>query len=360
MKVLFLTLYSHNFPSTYFRVYQYLPYLKKAGIKYKIYPAIPEEWEETYYKGRKWKKIIFEAMGVGKRVKELISSLEYDVIFLQKGITPANFRDLERVLFLFNTNVIYDFDDAVYIAPPQEFRNKFFACFQDKKQVEKIIRKVKLVVAGNAHLARYAEKFNKEIKILPTPIDTDKYEVKEYKLAEKVVIGWSGSQSTNKYLNSIAPIISKLAKNMPHVLRIMSNSMKGIDKGLFSPAEVEFISWSREREAEVIRSFDIGVMPLEDDEWSRGKCGLKALQYMASGVPVVASPVGVNQEIIQDGINGFLANTADEWEDKLWCLLKESKKRKEFGLKGRETVEARYSLKVNAPRLIEILREVAT
>ncbi len=359
MKVLFLTLYSRNFPSTYFRVYQYLPYLERAGIKYRICPAIPEEWEITYYKGKKWGKMIFEARGVGKRVKESISGLQYDVIFLQKGITPANFRGLERLLFLFNANVIYDFDDAVYIAPPQEFRNKLFSCLQDKKQVEKIIRRVRLVIAGNTHLARYAEEFNKKVRIIPTPIDTDRYRVREYRPGKRVIIGWSGSQSTNKYLNTIAPIISKLAIKTPHVLRIMSNSMKGIDGKLFSPAEIEFVPWSREKEAEVIRSFDIGVMPLEDDEWSRGKCGLKALQYMASGVPVVASPVGVNREIIEDGVNGFLANTEDEWEDKLDLLLEEGKKRKEIGLKGRETVEKSYSLKVNAPSLIKTLREVA-
>ena len=139
----------------------------------------------------------------------------------------------------------------------------------------------------------------------------------------------------------------------------MSNSLEGIDKKIFSPVEIEFIHWGREKEVEVIRSFDIGIMPLEDDEWSRGKCGLKALQYMAVGIPVVASPVGVNKEIIQDGINGYLADTSQEWEDKLKLLLEEEKRRRDIGLKGRETVENHYSLKVNAPRLIKALKEVA-
>ena len=359
MKLLFLTLYSENFPSTWFRVYQYLPYLKKKGIDFKVYPAVPPKWEKYYFGRNKSIQLFFFLGEVLKRMRDITLSSNWEIVFLQKGLTQVNFKGLDKLLFSIHSKVVFDFDDAVYSGPAQKFNHSLLSSLQDFRQVDNFLKHSRIVIAGNRHLAEYARKYNPHTKVIPTPIDTEKYTLKKFKIHQKeVIVGWSGSSSTNQYLNLLAGVLSQLAKKYPIKLRIMSNSLKNIHREKFHPLEIEFAQWKREREIEVIKSFDIGIMPIENDEWSKGKCGLKALQYMAVGVPCVISPVGVNKEIVEDGKNGFLAQEEREWEEKLSSLIENPALRKEFGVKGREKVEEKYSVRKNAPELISTLEGI--
>ena len=168
------------------------------------------------------------------------------------------------------------------------------------------------------------------------------------------MVGWIGTPTTATYLKSLGPTLSRLAPQHPYVLRV-SGSGQPIE---FSGVTTVNERWTLEREVELFNTCDIGVYPLNDDEWAKGKCGFKAIQFMACGVPVVAADVGVNRDIIQDGVNGFLASTEQEWDEKLGRLLADAALRQRIGAAGRKTIEERYSLAVNAPRLASLLREV--
>jgi glycosyltransferase involved in cell wall biosynthesis len=196
---------------------------------------------------------------------------------------------------------------------------------------------------------------NPNVTVIPTTIDTDKYLPESSKPESPTpVIGWSGSFSTVQHLNILRAPLRRLAAREKFRLRIV-----GVSDYRLDGVEVEALPWRSRTEIEDLRVIDIGMMPLPDDDWSRGKCGLKALQYMALGIPTICSPVGVNSEIIQDGVNGFLASTADEWIEKLTTLLHSAELRKRFGLAGRRTVEAKYSARSQVPRVLEVFKSVA-
>ena len=207
-------------------------------------------------------------------------------------------------------------------------------------------------MAGNEFLADYARANTENVTIIPTTIDTDKYEfIERTDNPEIVTIGWSGSFSTIQHLDTIRNVLQELAKTEKFRLRVIGTpeyQLPGVD--------VEAIQWRSETELDDLRHIDIGLMPLPDDNWSKGKCGLKALQYMALGVPSICSPVGVNSTIIRDGENGFLAESKAEWVEKIKQLIHSPELRRKLGRAGRETVEREYSAKIVAPKVLEVFR----
>jgi glycosyltransferase involved in cell wall biosynthesis len=209
-------------------------------------------------------------------------------------------------------------------------------------------------MVGNSYLAEYAGQFNPHVTIVPTTIDTEKYEVRQNKPADTPVIGWTGSFSTIQHLDTLRGALQKLAEREKFRLRVI-----GTQDYRLEGVEVEAIRWRSESELEDLCPIDIGVMPLPNDAWSKGKCGLKALQFMAVGIPTICSPVGVNTEIIHDGQNGFIAGTEQEWVDKMGLLLRSVDLRNQLGLAGRATVEQKYSAIAQAPRVYEVLESIA-
>ena len=219
-----------------------------------------------------------------------------------------------------------------------------------------IIRSADHVIAGNDYLASYAERYNRSVTTIPTCVDTDRFVPRAdgARTATPPVIGWIGSPTTAIYIADLAPVLRRVAETDAFVARI---------SGAGAPIEMpgvrmENARWSLDDEVRLFNTCDIGVYPLTDDEWSRGKCGFKAIQFMACGVPVVASAVGVNREIIQDGVNGFLASGEAEWVDKIRRLLNDATLRRRMAEAGRRTVERSYSLHVHAPALASTLRNV--
>lgn len=358
MRVLFLTLYPDNAPSSRFRIYQYRPYLEKQNIHCSIEPVLPRKLFLTLYNRTDiFRRLIFHNLELLSRLKSILTSNRFNLVVVQKGLTSINLRGLEQLLSISNNKIIFDFDDAVFGLT--QFLPSCFRFLQDARQVERLIGISNLVIAGNKYLADFATQFNHSVCVLPTPIDTDMYRPNLSKNDNrKVTIGWSGSMGTNFYANYLIPILNKLTESFSFKFKIISNNLEGFHLGkLDKKIEFEFSTWQHQTEVTDLQSIDIGTMPLNNDTWSKGKCGLKALQFMALSIPVICSPVGVNTEIIKSGINGFLASSEEEWIDKLTLLIKDASLRKILGKAGRETVEEKYSLKVNAPKLKQILEK---
>jgi glycosyltransferase involved in cell wall biosynthesis len=219
-----------------------------------------------------------------------------------------------------------------------------------------MMKRVDFVIVGNQFLKSEVLAFHPNVEVIPTSIDLSHYSLKEGIHQEgPITIGWLGSSSTLKYLKSLLPAFEKLYQEYPHF------QIKMVCDQFLESDHVPMIKkrWSSEEEESDLKSFDIGVMPLSDDLWSRGKCGLKLLQYYGVGLPAVCTPVGVNRDIVEHGVNGFWAHTPEEWTTYLKRLMEEEALRKEMGFKGRKKVEAGYSYEVNAPKILKVLRTVS-
>lgn len=275
------------------------------------------------------------------RIKDILSVGKYDLYVFEHQAFPYIPVLLERLAQKLNPNMLLEFDDAIYLT------------LLHKKKIPRLIRMSRHIVVGNNFLRDYVLQFNPKVTVIPTVLDTDRYQPKkDYRAHGKLNIGWVGLAYNLPYLQELKEMLQKLRKEVgKFVLTVISS--RGFE---LNGVEVIFKQWSYDNEVQGIRSLDIGIMPLADDEWAKGKCGLKVLQYMACGVPVVASPVGVNREIINDGENGFLAATDGEWLEKLSLLARDEALRRRLGQKGRETVEKHYSLRIWGPRVARLYK----
>ncbi|MBI4707543.1 MAG: glycosyltransferase [Candidatus Omnitrophica bacterium] len=350
MKILFLTLYPGLQPSTRFRILQFLPYLG-PDTKYAIRPVVPE-WVFRRFYGKKSfiEKAVFHLFEFFTRLKDIVFSFKYDVVFLQKSIATINYRGLHCLLSLFSKNLIVDFDDAVTISPVTEVKLFPWVIFQDRKQIYKIVSLAKAVIVGNQRLSDDISEFNRNIFIIPTPVDTEYWSVNADKYRKKDVINilWSGNQSGHELLKICYPALLKLRERRSFKIVILSDGDSSMVRKFLPEIDFNFIKWDTKTEKKVFFDADIGIMPVYDTLWNRRKCAFKALLYMASGIPVVSSPVGVVTSFIKDSENGFIANTSQDWENKLEKLILSESLRKTVGLSGRDTVENSFSLIKNA------------
>lgn len=327
MKIGFLVL-DLDGPSTRYRVLQYLPYFKKKGWETQIH-VLPKRMVE--------------------RIRLFPILVHVDVVFLQKRL--LNFWNY-YLLRKYAKQLVFDFDDAIMFR--DSLKGEFNSFFRRKR----FIRSVKhsdLVIAGNCYLQRQAMDYNDHVCVIPTPIDMERYSPKTYTQNPAIVtLGWIGSRSTLFYLEKIKHVLESVFERYPNVrLKIVSDRF-------FEGNRIPIIEkvWKYEEEIEDLHSFDIGLMPLTDDPWSKGKCGFKLLQYMAVGVPAICSPVGVNQEIVKHGVNGFLADSDEQWIESLSLLIEDSLLREKMGKEAIKTVEKDFALEVWASRLLTILNNL--
>jgi hypothetical protein len=291
--------------------------------------------------------------GMVGRLKILNSLRHYDLIVLQKKLFGfLQFSLMRRA----NSNIIFDLDDAVMfheVERGEPLSGKFFGRFSHTASGSAG------VIAGNSYLAEFARaaRFKKGttdegVIVLPTPVDTDMAAVKDYnKETERVVVGWIGTKGNLAHLKSITKPLEKFFQSCPGArLIVVSDAAPDI-----SGIPMEFNRWSADREQDDLHSFDIGIMPLIDNMWTRGKGGFKLLQYMAAGLSAIASPVGINRDIIRHGESGFLAGSEQEWVDSLLTLARDRERREQMGRRGREIVEREYSLKEYNRRLAEFI-----
>jgi glycosyltransferase involved in cell wall biosynthesis len=340
-----------------FRVMQYVPALEQAGFSVTIAPFFDAAFFDLVYRpGRYVEKCGAFVRQTVERLKLLMTRGRYDAFFIYREAYPFGPALFEALLsHAAGRPIVYDFDDAIFLSNSSD-ANRFASVLKYPQKVAAIIRRSALVLAGNEYLANYARAYNPAVTVLPTCVDTSVFVPRRAPRAagDAPVIGWIGTPTTATYLKSLGPSFARLAARHSFVLRV-SGSGEPLE---FAGVKTANEPWSLEREVGLFNTCDIGVYPLKDDEWAKGKCGFKAIQFMACGVPVVAAAVGVNRSIIQDGVNGFLASSEREWNDKIGRLLGDAELRHRLGAAGRRTIESRYSLAVNAPALVTKLREV--
>lgn len=335
MKILFLTLGDEVVPSSRTRVYQFLPHLMKEGIGFKVLSC--GSAINTIY----------------ALLRFLIFAPFYDIVFVQKVLLPVYY---QKVLRFLNRNIVFDFDDAIYtydyVFSDME-KNRVEEVYRPR--LEGMLRISRLVTIENEETAAYAASCCKNVFKITGPIDTDRYSPRKPKISSngKVTLGWIGSSTTTPYVEEMLPCFKTLLMKFSNV-EIKLIGAKSFDT---NNMPVRFVNWSLSTEVVELEDFDIGIMPLPDNEWTRGKGGYKLLQYMAMGIPAVASPVGINNELIREGMNGFLATSEEEWLDKLALLIKDKDLREYMGKRGREIAEEELSFYHYTPLLIGELRK---
>jgi len=272
----------------------------------------------------------------------LFRASRYDIVFVQREAFMLGTTFFEKH-FAKKTRLIFDFDDSIWLQNVSN-ANRMFSFFKNADKTRKLIEIADLVIAGNNYLADYARQYNKKVFIIPTTIDTQEYSPANKKKNEKICIGWSGSITTIPHLKTQMGALRKIKEKYGDKIYF-----KIIGDGDFTDRELNIrgLTWKKENEVTELLEFDIGIMPLPDNEWGKGKCGLKGLQYMALEIPTIMSSVGVNSEIIADGQNGFLAYSTEEWVTKMSMLIESTELRQEIGKKGRQTVLDKYSVIAN-------------
>lgn len=351
-RVLYLTRYGAKGASSRYRSLQYLPYLATQGFEITVAPLFDDQYLSNVY-ARKRRSITAVASSLAHRLARMVASRRYDVVWLEKELCPYLPAILETVLIRSGAPLVVDYDDAIFHNYDQH-PNPLVRGLLGRK-IDKIMRSATVVVAGNAYLAKRATDAGaKRVEILPTVVDADRFAYAAAPQNDVFTIGWIGSPITTRYLEQFRPVLAAACAGGR--ARFVAVGAAELD---WPDVPVEVQGWSEATEVGQLQRFDIGIMPLPDSPWERGKCGFKLIQYMACGRPVVGSPVGVNSQIIQDGINGYLASSEDQWLGAFERLRENAALRQQMGVEGRRIVESRYSIQVAAPKLAEILASFA-
>ena len=350
MRVLALVPHPTLGPSSRLRVGQYVPYLAEQGIDMQISSFIDDAtYRYLYEPGHTVPKALAVARGVMRRAADAVGASRYDLVLIHRESLPFGPPVVERSLVARRVPYVFDFDDAIYI-PSTHPANRRFAWLR-RLDVASVVAGARRVIAGNEHLALWACRYSADVSVLPTPVDTDRHRPAPRRGASgPVVIGWVGSSSTAEYLDLLDEPLRRVAERRPILVRVMGGRYR------HATVPVHVLPYSLAAEPAVVAGFDIGVLPQPDNEWTRGKGGFKALVYMAAGVPVVASRVGVNPEVVRDGVTGYCVKGIEEWTATLERLVDDADLRRRLGGAGREFVDGRYSLRVMAPRFAALLR----
>jgi glycosyltransferase involved in cell wall biosynthesis len=341
-KVLIVTPHRPNrSPSQRFRFEQYLSFLEDNNYSFEWSYLVSEKDDTYFYQpGHYFKKLLFFLKCYLIRFKDLLRAHKYDLIFVQREAMFVGTSFFERQ-FAKRTKLIFDFDDSIF-EQDTIGANKLLSWLKNPRKVDQITKAAHLVIVGNQYLANYAKKWNTNVYIIPTTIDLNHHNL-EHQQSKKVTIGWTGSFSTLQYIEDFIPILSQIKQEYPDIhFKIIADS-----DNYYPEIDTTVTRWQKKTEITDLNTIDIGIMPLPDTKWTRGKCGFKGLQYMSLGIPCVMSPVGVNTDIIQNGINGFLANNEEEWLNILSNLIKNQTLRKKIGNTGRKTINDFYSTKAN-------------
>jgi glycosyltransferase involved in cell wall biosynthesis len=351
VKVFFLVPYpiSHA-PSQRFRFEQYFKVLSQNHIDFRVQSFLAEKnWTIFYKQGSVISKGWLLLKGFAHRFAILFQLREYDYVFIHREATPVGPPVIEWLIArVLKKKIIYDFDDAIWMTDRKE-ESFFLKMVKWRSKVASICKWSYKVSCGNDFLRVFAGQYNSRAIVNPTTIDTGAMHVPGNPKTDSIItIGWTGTHSTLKYLKEVQPVLEKILTKFPQVsFTVIADRAPD-----FKLPSMRFVQWDLPTEISDLQQFDIGIMPLPDDIWSKGKCGFKILQYMALEIPAVASPVGVNVDIITSKTNGYLCASSDEWYDAIVSLIGDSSKRKIFGKAGRQFVNQYYSTDSNVDRFL--------
>lgn len=354
MRIAFLTS-GRLVPSSRFRVLQFVPHLQRLGHECRVLPSRPEKYESLPLLG-------FRLSGVVKRWNRRsdLTALERwspEVVVLERELFSDATVEVEQTLRRIVRRLVLDIDDGLFVL--------------NRRKFETLCGLSDHIIAGNDLLAARVSQINPRVTVIPTCLDLEKYQLPSPPFRESppqnlglgtrnFILGWTGTAANIEYLEEVREPLRRLTREFPVELRVIAESDLRLRRLGFGRdgIPIRFVRWSEATEISQLLAFDAGLMPMPDTDWTRYKCGLKILQYMAAGVPAVASPVGVNSEIIHHGVNGWLATTPDEWTFVLRQLLCDPSRRDSVVSAARKTVEQRYSVQIQLPRLIACLEGV--
>lgn len=333
MKILFLTS-GRRAPSSRFRVLQLVPHLRRLGHRCVVWPSHPPKYESYRWLGwrpsqklRRWLRYVDVVRARLNR---------FDVICLERELFDDGTWNVEACFRRTAPAMCLDVDDGVFLRHPEKFAAVAKMCDG--------------VIAGSRLLRERILEFNSNAHLIPTVVDLDRYTPRSFSTPNSPpVIGWTGSSSNIELLGLIAEPLRRLSRTIAFQLRVIADDPGPLEQLNLEGIDVRFVRWCPRTEIADLQTFDIGLMPLADDEWTRYKCGLKIIQYQAIAIPAVASPVGANCDIIRSGENGFLSASADEWFETLRRLIHNPELRKHVGNSGRQTVEQHYSVQAQLP-----------
>jgi glycosyltransferase involved in cell wall biosynthesis len=307
-----------------FRVLQYIPYLQRMGIQVEV--------ADLHVSGAARWNILRSAAG-------------YDSVCVHRAfLSPLEQRRLCRVAH----GYIFDFDDAIMF---RDSSHRRFDSWQRRWRFRRMVAGARRVIAGNSYLAAWASRYSERVTVIPTSIDLSAYPERRAEPGRAPVIGWIGTRINLMYLQTVVPALTRLARKRPDV------TLKVVSDDFFDVAGIPVTNkrWSLADEVDDVTSFHVGIMPLPDDPWTRGKCAVKILQYFAAAVPVVCSPVGANLEVVEHGRSGYFAATEDEWVARLDELLGDRQRRRQFGRAGRDTVHRTYAIESTVDQFVKAL-----
>jgi glycosyltransferase involved in cell wall biosynthesis len=352
VKVLLLSKYGYKGASSRYRTYQYIPCLEENGVKVTVAALFDDEYLDRLYGGERISAGQIAAYYT-RRLATVLRSASFDLVWIEKELFPWLPFWLEGPLLKRLKPFVVDYDDAIFhnydqhrLAPVRQILGR---------KIDSIMKLADLVIAGNDYLAQRARLAGAQaVAVVPTVIDLLRYPQLTTQSHEPFTIGWIGSPSATRHIRTIEPALWEFCADGKSRVRVVGGSeltMPGVP--------LELLPWSEQSEHELMRTFDVGIMPLPESPWERGKCGFKLVQYMACGLPVVASPVGVNTLLVEEGVNGFLAAQQADWVNALAKLRDDASLRRSMGLAGRSKVEAGYCLQVTAPKIVNLLKHVA-
>ncbi|EAY26309.1 glycosyltransferase family 4 protein [Microscilla marina] len=344
-KILFIYPYPAGVaPSQRFRFEQYIDDLPKEEFTIRKAAFMDAKtWAILYKSGNYFRKAWGILWGFVKRWALMFTLGKYHFVFIHREAAPIGYPLFEWIIAkVWRKKIIYDFDDAIWL-PNTSVQNALVAKIKFHQKTALICQWAHKVSVGNEYLGNYARQFNPHVVYNPTTIDTQHlHNHTKDQTQETLVIGWTGSHSTLPYLKGLEPIIRDLETRYEFEFWVIANQAP-----MLNLKSLVYVPWNKATEIDDLLHFNIGVMPLTNDQWAKGKCGFKALQYMALGVPPLVSPVGVNTRIVQDGVNGFVCDSPQEWQEALEKLLKSSELRTMLGQAARHHVEQHYSVKSN-------------
>ena len=333
-------------PTQRLKYEQYFPALEEKGYHFTISSfQTTRLWKIIYQKGRIAEKGFWVLIGYLKRVFDLLRAPFYDGVFVNLWVTPLGWPVYERLLFLFNKKVIYDLDDMVFLGNAAPGTNRLIEKFKGKRKPITLMKNAQYVIVCTPKLEEIALSLNKckNVVDISSTFNVQRFvPVKKYERHDVTTIGWTGTHSTIVFLESLQPVLAELSKRSRIKLLVIANKeyrMKDVD--------TEFIPWREATEIEDLQRIEIGLYPIPANEWSLGKSSLKALTYMAIGIPFVATAYGTNYRIMENGIQGFLALTNEEWLESLTKLIDDIDMRRRMGIEGRKRVEEEFSLEAN-------------